>query len=164
MFEGFQYYSVIWLLLLLAIVVGIVLFSRKPRMPEIIAFATIFVAVIGLYFYLRPVQTELVGEAAEVQALIGQGTPVLLEFQSPYCVACVAIKPEVDAVEAEFEGRLLILRINVQDPIGVQLGPVYRFQYTPTFIFIDAEGSERWRTVGTFDEARLRQELANFAP
>jgi hypothetical protein len=30
------------------------------------------------------VQTPLIGEAADVQAMIGKGKPVLLEFQSPY--------------------------------------------------------------------------------
>ena len=164
MFDVFQFYFVILVLLILVLLVGLALFWRKPRWPEILAFGTIFAAIIGLYFYLRPVQTELVGEAAEVQALIGQGTPVLLQFQSPYCVACVALVPTIDAIEAEFEGRLLVLRINVQENVGMQLAPVYRFQYTPTFIFFDAGGTERWRTIGSFDEDRLRQELADSNP
>jgi thiol-disulfide isomerase/thioredoxin len=160
MFDGLQYYSAVWLLAGLAVAVGLALFWRKPRLPEVLAVAGLFAAIIGLYFYLRPTQTELAGEAAAVQAMIGQGTPVLLEFQSPYCVACIALKPAIDAIEAEFAGRLIVLRINVQEPVGVQLAPVYRFQFTPTFIFIDGGGVERWRTIGSFDEARLRQELS----
>lgn len=160
MFDGMQYYSAIWLLLGLAVVVVAVLFWRRPRLPEILAVVGLFGAVIGLYFYLRPVQSSLAGEAAAVQALIGQGTPVLLEFQSPYCVACIALKPTIDAIEAEFEGRLIVLRINVQEQVGMQLAPIYRFQFTPTFIFFDGGGAERWRTIGSFDEARLRQDLA----
>lgn len=159
MLENWQYYSAVWILLALFIIVGIVLFSRKPRLPEIIAFTLVFVSIVGLYFYLRPIQTELMGEAAEVQAMIGQGTPVLLEFQSPYCVTCMALKPTIDALEAELQGRLIILRINVQEQVGMQLAPAYRFQYTPTFIYFDAEGNERWRIIGSFDEEKLRQEL-----
>lgn len=160
MFDGIQYYSVVWVALALMVVVGFILFRNKPRLPEVAAFLGIFIALAALYFYLRPVQTELVGEAAEVQAIIGQGVPVLLEFQSPYCVACITLKPTIDAIEEEFSGRLIVLRINVQEQVGMQLAPVYRFQYTPTFIFFSADGQERWRVIGSFDETRLRADLA----
>ncbi len=160
MFDGIQYYSIVWVALALMVIVGFVLFRNKPRLPEVAAFFGIFVALAALYFYLRPVQTELAGEAAEVQAMIGQGVPVLLEFQSPYCVACIALKPTIDAIEQEFSGQLIVLRINVQEQVGMQLAPVYRFQYTPTFIFFSADGQERWRAIGSFDEARLRADLA----
>lgn len=85
MFDGWQYYSAVWLLLVLALAVGLTLFWRRPRLPEIVAFGVLFVAIIGLYFYL---------------------------------------------------------------------------QHTPTFIYFDPGGVERWRIIGSFDEPRLRQELA----
>lgn len=160
MFDNWQYYSAVWIALALLVIVAVVLFRNKPRLYEILAFAGIFIGLAALYFYIRPVQTELMGEAAEVQAMIGQGTPVLLEFQSPYCVACIALKPTINALENEFAGELIILRINVQEQVGMQLAPIYRFQYTPTFIYFDDSGAERWRTIGSFDENRLRQDLA----
>lgn len=159
MFDGMQYYSAVWVVLILFILVGFVLFRNKPRLPEVLALGAIVVGILALYLYLRPVQTELMGEAAEVQAMIGQGTPVLLEFQSPYCVVCIALKPTIDALEEEFAGRLIILRINAQEEAGMQLAPVYGFQYTPTFVYFDANGNERWRIIGSFDEAQLRAEL-----
>lgn len=127
MFANLNYYSVIWLLLILALAVGLALFWRKPRLPELLAFGGIFAAILGLYFYLRPVQSDLMGEAANVQAMIGQGTPVLLEFQSPYCVACVALKPAIDSIESEFDGKLIVLRINVQEQVGMQLASFIDF-------------------------------------
>jgi thioredoxin 1 len=161
MFEGSQYYSAVWVVLVLFLLVGFLLFRNKPRLPEIVAFAAVVVGIAALYFYFRPVQTELMGEAAEVQAMIGQGKPVLLEFQSPYCIACIALKPTIDSIEEEFAGRLIVLRINAQEQAGMQLAPVYGFQYTPTFVFFDNNGNESWRMIGSFDENRLRQELSN---
>ena len=160
MFDGWQYYSAVWLLLVLALAVGLVLFWRRPRLPEIVAFGVLFVAIIGLYFYLRPVQGVLTGEAAQAQAMIGQGTPVLLKFQSPYCVICIALKPTIDAIEDEFTGNLIVLRVDAQEEAGRQFAELYGFQYTPTFIYFDPNGVERWRIIGSFDEPRLRQELA----
>jgi thiol-disulfide isomerase/thioredoxin len=76
-------------------------------------------------------------------------------------MGCTAVKPVVDRLEQEFTGKLLVIRLNIQDDLGKQLAPIYGFQYTPTFIFFDEQGREQWRTVGSFDEDRLRQELAN---
>lgn len=164
MFENWQYYSVVWLLLILAFLVGLALFWHKPRLIEIIGFGVVFIAVVGLFFYLRPVQTKLDGEAGQMQAMIGQGTPVLLKFQSPYCVVCLALKPSIDALENEFQGRLLVLRVDAQEEVGRQFAQGYGFQYTPTFIYFDSRGAERWRIIGSFDEGLLRQELASPSP
>jgi thioredoxin-related protein len=42
----------------------------------------------------------------------------------------------------------------------MELAPLYAFRATPTFIFFDEQGNELWRTVGQFDEARLRAEMS----
>jgi thiol-disulfide isomerase/thioredoxin len=152
-----QHYSVIWVAAGLFLLVGILLFRNRPRLPEILAFGGIIVALIALYFYIRPTATTLMGEAEQVRASIGAGKPVLLEFQSPYCVGCVALVPTIDKIEAEYQDRLLVLRINIQDEVGMQLAPLFSFEYTPTFIFFDETGVERWRSIGSFDEERLRQ-------
>lgn len=74
-------------------------------------------------------------------------------------MACVALKPVVDRLEAETQGRLVVLRVNVQSPAGRELAAFYGFEYTPTFIFFDAQGVERWRMVGSLDPERVLAEL-----
>jgi thioredoxin 1 len=152
-------YSFVWLAAFVTILAALIFLRKKPRLPEFLAVGVILLALVTAWFLLRPRQTLLSGEAAEVQASIGQGTPVLLEFQSPYCLACTAIKPVVDNLEAEYAGRLLILRVNIQSQAGRELAAVYGFQYTPTFIFFDAAGNEVWREVGGLNVERLRQSL-----
>ena len=77
-------YSLLWTTALLLIIVAVSLFRKKHGLPEILAFAAILAGVVVVYLSIRPVQTPLMGEAASVRAMIGQGKPVLLEFQSPY--------------------------------------------------------------------------------
>ena len=69
------------------------------------------------------------------------------------------MKPIVDGIEQEFEGQLLVIRLNVQEEIGRELAPVFGFEFTPTFIFFDAQGNELWRSVGSLDLDRLRQSI-----
>ncbi len=52
-----------------------------------------------------------------------------------------------------------IIRLNIQEPVGRELAPVYGFEFTPTFIFFDAQGSEVWRIVGSFDPQLVRDSL-----
>ncbi len=66
----------------------------------------------------------------------------------------------MDGIDSRFATRLLVLRINIQDPVGRQLAPVYNFEYTPTFIFFDGNGHELWRTIGEIDAQRVQASLA----
>ena len=70
------------------------------------------------------------------------------------------MKPIVDGLEREYAGRLVVIRLDIQSDVGRELAPVYGFQYTPTFIFFDAQGVELWREVGSLDTARVRASLA----
>ena len=75
------------------------------------------------------------------------------------------MKPAVDGLEQELNNditigrRIHIIRLNVQETVGRELAPVYGFEFTPTFIFFDAQGNERWRTVGLFDPQMVRNSL-----
>lgn len=82
--ESLQPYSLIWIAAILLVVVAAILFRNRPRPVEILAFAGVIFGLVAVYFFVRPVQTVLMEDAAEVQAMIGAGQPVLLEFQSPY--------------------------------------------------------------------------------
>ena len=97
--------------------------------------------------------------AKAVQGMIGAGKPVLLEFQSPYWLACTALKPVVDELEHELDDQIQFIRLNIQEKVGMELAPKYGFEYTPTFIYFDAQGNELWRTVGEFDPQKIRDSL-----
>ncbi len=71
----------------------------------------------------------------------------------------MAAKPVVDGIEREFQGRLQVIRLNVQEPVALQVARRYRFEYTPTFIFFDAQGTELWRTIGAVDPLQVRSSM-----
>jgi hypothetical protein len=65
----------------------------------------------------------------------------------------------VDGIEREFEGELTVIHMNVQELIGKELGQLYDFKYTPTFILLDSEGTELWRTIGAINPSEVRKSL-----
>jgi thioredoxin-related protein len=65
----------------------------------------------------------------------------------------------VDGIEREFEGKLLVIHIDVLDPMGKKVGRYFDFKYTPTFILFDYDGEELWRTIGAIDPSEVRRSL-----
>ena len=78
-----QYSAVIFAAALL-LAVFLFVFKRKSRTLKLVLPGIIIAGSLTAWFFLRPVQTAHMNEAEKVQTLIGAGTPVLLEFQSPY--------------------------------------------------------------------------------
>jgi thiol-disulfide isomerase/thioredoxin len=157
--EIYNYYSFIWIALGLTIVAGLVLLTNKPKFRDYLSFSVIVAGLLVSWWVLHPHQTQLMQDAKAVQAMIGDGTPVLLEFQSPYCIDCTVERPIVDGLEGELGQKLYVIRINIQGQIGRELAPVYNFQYTPTFIFFDGHGNELWRSIGEIDPQHVRDSV-----
>jgi hypothetical protein len=80
----FNQYSAVWIFAFLIVVVWVILLRRNPKWPQLLALGVLVLGLGTAWIFLHPRQTAQVHNAAQVQASIGQGTPVLLEFQSPY--------------------------------------------------------------------------------
>jgi thioredoxin-related protein len=65
----------------------------------------------------------------------------------------------VDELEKELGNQILFIRLNIQENVGRELAPVYNFEFTPTFIYLDGGGNELWRAVGGLDPQRVRDSL-----
>jgi thiol-disulfide isomerase/thioredoxin len=143
-------HSAMIVLALLVVAGTIVVWRRGQKLREWIILDTVVVALVAAWFVLRPVAPPVA---------LTPGRPVLLAVQSPYCLGCVAMKPAVDRLEKEWRGRLVVQRVDIQSDEGKQLTARHGIEYTPTFVFFDAEGREQWRTLGTLDAARVRAAL-----
>ncbi len=77
-------YFWIWIAVALALIAGLVLLTRHPQWRDFLAFGVILGGLALAYIILHPRQTPLMNDVKAVQAMIGTGKPVLLEFQSPY--------------------------------------------------------------------------------
>jgi thioredoxin-related protein len=72
----------------------------------------------------------------------------------------MAAKPIVDGIEKEHQGRLSVIRINVQDEEFRSLLEQYNFQFTPTFILLDSSGRVIWRKVGSISSESVHRALS----
>ena len=72
-------------------------------------------------------------------------------------------KPIVDGIERVHEGKLKVIRLNIQEPAGEALLERYDFRFTPTFIFFDENGEELQRWVGGIYSAEVKELLEDGA-
>ncbi len=151
-----QYSAYIALTLLLA-VLALFAWDNRERRRVVGALALAGVLLIAGYATSRSGPSS-VPSAAEAEALIGGGAPVVLQVYSDSCTLCLIVHRSVDALEQELEGQAVVVRANLFDAVGMALATRYNAAYTPTFIVFDAGGQERYRTSGLPDFERLKQE------
>jgi thioredoxin 1 len=82
--------------------------------------------------------------------LVGHGA-VLVDFWGPQCAPCLALMPAVEALEARYDGRLAVVKVNA--PENRQICRDLRVLGLPAYLLF-SEGREVDRLVGdpTIDE------------
>lgn len=73
------------------------------------------------------------------------GKPVLVDFWASWCGPCKMVAPELEAVGTEYEGKALVVKVNVDEQ--QQLASNYNVMGIPTLLLFK-DGVEVNRIVG----------------
>lgn len=93
-----------------------------------------------------------VGDDTFEAEVIRSDLPVLIDFWAPWCGPCKSIAPVIEQLAEEYEGRLKVAKINVDDnPITPSR---YGVRGIPNLIIIK-EGTVKDQIVGAVPKGRL---------
>lgn len=95
------------------------------------------------------------------QAVLLAETPVLVQFTSDRSQACKAIAPEVEAFAAEMDGKLKVVKLDIDKSPG--LARQLRLQQVPTFMLF-AEQRLADAQVGALGKKQLHAMVEPFLP
>ena len=62
---------------------------------------------------------EEVTDATFADEVLASPVPVIVDFWAPWCKPCAAIEPHLRAIAEESEGRVRLLRMNVDENLAV---------------------------------------------
>ncbi len=100
-----------------------------------------------------------VSDANFEKTVIKSTIPVIVDFWAPWCGPCKMVAPVLDKLANEYDGKLLIAKVNTDD--NPEWAGKYGVQGIPTMLFI-ANGKIIHRQVGALPEAILRDAVGQF--
>lgn len=78
--------------------------------------------------------------------------PVVIDFYATWCGPCKALAPSIERLSKEYDGRVKVLKVDVDK--NPSLAQAARIMSIPTVFFIDLEGNIS-RSVGVLPYGQL---------
>lgn len=100
-----------------------------------------------------------VTDAAFEKTVLQSSIPVIVDFWAPWCNPCKMVAPILDKLAKEYEGKILVAKINTDE--NPEWMMKYGIQGIPTMLFI-AGGKIVHRQVGALPERMLRDVVTQF--
>lgn len=92
-----------------------------------------------------------------VKETIATGKPVVVDFWATWCGPCVAMTPIVEKLAAEYEGRVVIGKYNVEE--NSDFAAENRIMSIPAFVFFKNGQKTAIRLAGSQSEEVFRDKI-----
>lgn len=99
---------------------------------------------------------KVTGQNFEAEVLQSE-LPVLVDFYADWCMPCKMFAPTLDEVAANYEGKLKVVKLNVDE--ATPLAQKYRVMSIPTLKLFTGDEEPRATFVGAMSQEELEDWL-----
>ena len=93
------------------------------------------------------------------ELVLGSEIPVLVDFWAVWCGPCRAVAPVLDEIAQEYDGQVLVAKVNVDEEPG--LAAKFKITSIPTMkIFVS--GREEKNLVGAMPKVAIEQKFKEY--
>ena len=91
--------------------------------------------------------------------MVFQGRPVVLEFTSPTCAVCKEMKPVVEKLKKDYDGKINFVIVSTDSDMGMALMDEFSVEYVPSFYLMHGKDQQFEHFEGAMPEQMFRNML-----
>lgn len=95
-----------------------------------------------------------ISDASFENDVVKSETPVFVDFWAPWCGPCRAVAPIVEELASQYQGKLKVAKMNVDD--SPEVAQKFMVTSIPTFILFK-NGQAADRTMGAMPKGQFQQ-------
>jgi len=129
-----------------------------PQLRVLYALGAAVVLAAPLVLFAR--QPTPVSDMGQLRSMLVDGRPTVVEYYSPYCLACITIRPLSEIVTGGLGTDVQVIQLDATDPVTGALGRDLGMTVTPSYALFDGDSLDpAWRLPGRLDREALTEQL-----